>query len=39
MAAEVPKQYLLVNGVPILEHTLTRCWPVDIRGLAVVLVE
>ena len=38
MAAEVPKQYLLVNGVPILEHTLSVLLACpDIRGLVVVL--
>jgi 2-C-methyl-D-erythritol 4-phosphate cytidylyltransferase len=38
MAAEVPKQYLLVNGVPILEHTLRALLACpDIRGLVVVL--
>jgi 2-C-methyl-D-erythritol 4-phosphate cytidylyltransferase len=38
MAAEVPKQYLLVNGVPILEHTLSALLACpDIRGLVVVL--
>ena len=36
MAAEVPKQYLLVNGVPILEHTLSALLACpDIRGLVV----
>jgi 2-C-methyl-D-erythritol 4-phosphate cytidylyltransferase len=38
MAAEVPKQYLLVNGVPILEQTLRALLACpDIRGLVVVL--
>ncbi len=38
MAAEVPKQYLLINGVPILEHTLSALLACpDIRGLVVVL--
>ena len=38
MAAEVPKQYLLVNGIPILEHTLRALLACpDIRGLVVVL--
>ena len=39
MAAEVPKQYLLVNGVPILEHTLSALLACpDIRGLVVVWI-
>ena len=38
MAAEVPKQYLLVNGLPILEHTLRALLACpDIRGVVVVL--
>lgn len=38
MAAEVPKQYLLVNGIPILEYTLRALLACpDIRGLVVVL--
>jgi 2-C-methyl-D-erythritol 4-phosphate cytidylyltransferase len=38
MAAEVPKQYLLVNGVPILEQTLRALLACpDLRGLVVVL--
>lgn len=38
MAAEVPKQYLLVNGIPILEYTLRSLLACpDIRGLVVVL--
>ena len=38
MAAEVPKQYLLVNGIPILEYTLRALLAgPDIRGLVVVL--
>lgn len=38
MAAEVPKQYLKLNGVPILEHTLRALLACpDIRGVVVVL--
>ena len=38
MAAEVPKQYLKLNGVPILEHTLRALLACpDIRGVMVVL--
>ena len=38
MAAETPKQYLLVNGLPILEHTLRALLACpDIRGVVVVL--
>lgn len=38
MAAEVPKQYLAVAGLPILEHTLRALLACsDIRGLVVVL--
>ena len=38
MAAEVPKQYLLVNGIPILEYPLRALLACpDIRGLVVVL--
>lgn len=38
MEAQVPKQYLLVNGVPILEHTLRAVLGCpDVRGLVVVL--
>jgi len=38
MAAEVPKQYLNVAGLPILEHTLRLLLSCpDIRGLVVVL--
>lgn len=38
MAAEVPKQYLTVAGLPILEHTLRALLACsDIRGLVVVL--
>jgi len=38
MVAEVPKQYLKLNGVPILEHTLRALLACpDIRGVVVVL--
>ena len=38
MAAEIPKQYLKLNGVPILEHTLRALLACpDIRGVVVVL--
>lgn len=38
MAAEVPKQYLKLNGLPILEHTLRALLACpDIRGVFVVL--
>ena len=38
MASEVPKQYLAVNGVPILEYTLQALLACpDIRGVVVVL--
>lgn len=38
MAAEIPKQYLTVAGLPILEHTLRALLSCsDIRGLVVVL--
>ncbi len=38
MAAETPKQYLLVHGLPILEHTLRALLACpDIRGVVVVL--
>lgn len=38
MAAEIPKQYLKLNGVPILEHTLRALLACpDIRGVTVVL--
>ena len=38
MATEVPKQYLKLNGVPILEHTLRALLACpDIRGVVVVL--
>ena len=38
MASEVPKQYLVVNGVPILEYTLQALLACpDIRGVVVVL--
>jgi len=38
MAAEVPKQYLKLNGVPILEHTLRALLACpDLRGVVVVL--
>lgn len=38
MVAEVPKQYLKLNGLPILEHTLRALLACpDIRGVIVVL--
>lgn len=38
MAAEIPKQYLSVGGLPILEHTLRALLACsDIRGVVVVL--
>ena len=38
MAVETPKQYLLVNGLPILEHTLRALLACpNIRGVVVVL--
>ena len=38
MAAEIPKQYLLLDGVPILEQTLRALLACpDIRGVVVVL--
>ena len=33
MAAEIPKQYLKLNGVPILEHTLRAFLPAQISAV------